>query len=98
VPAVSCGIDWADDHHNVAFVDEHGSVVVAERIDHTAAGLARALELLAENDPADGPLEVAIETSKGLLVAGLRAAGRTVFAINPLAVSRYRDRYPSTPP
>jgi transposase len=71
-------------------------VVVAERIDHTAAGLARALELLAENDPADGPLEVAIETSKGLLVAGLRAAGRTVFAINPLAVSRYRDRYRSS--
>jgi transposase len=36
---------------------------------------------------------VAIETSRGLLVACLRATGRTVFAINPMAVSRYRDRH-----
>jgi hypothetical protein len=42
-------------------------------------------------------LPVAIETSRGLLVAGLRGAGRQVFAINPLAVSRYRDRYRSSP-
>jgi transposase len=96
VPAVSCGIDWADDHHDVAFVDEHGAVLAAERVEHSAAGLARVLELLAAHDPAEGPLEVAIETSKGLLVAGLRAAGRVVFAINPLAVSRYRDRYRSS--
>jgi transposase len=36
---------------------------------------------------------VAIETSRGLLVACLRATGRKVFAINPMAVSRYRDRH-----
>nr|WP_290053586.1 transposase [Nocardia nova] len=30
------------------------------------------------------------------MVAGLRAAGRKVFAINPFAVSRYRDRYRSS--
>src|SRR5690348_15966056 len=41
-------------------------------------------------------LPVAIETSQGLLVAGLRAGGRLVYAINPLAVSRYRDRYRSS--
>lgn len=91
--AVSCGIDWAQDHHDVAVVDQHGAVVCAERIGNDAAGLARLLEILAEHDPTDRRLEVAIETSRGLLVAGLRAAGRTVFAINPLAVSRYRDRY-----
>lgn len=97
MPAVSCGIDWADDHHDVAFVDEGGAVVAAERVEHSAAGLARVLELLVVHDPTgDAELEVAIETSKGLLVAGLRAAGRTVFAINPLAVSRYRDRYRSS--
>jgi transposase len=96
VAAVSCGIDGADDHHDVAFVDEQGSVVAAERVEHSATGLARVLELLAAHDPADGRLEVAIETSKGLLVAGLRAAGRVVSVINPLAVSRYRDRYRSS--
>ena len=36
---------------------------------------------------------MAIETSRGLLVACLRATGRNVYAINPMAVSRYRDRY-----
>ncbi|WP_297660657.1 transposase [Pseudonocardia sp.] len=60
------------------------------------AGLARLLEILREQDPAQQRLEVAIETSRGLLVAGLRAAGRTLFAIDPLAVSRYRDRYRSS--
>jgi len=91
--AISCGIDWAQDHHDVAVVDEHGAVLCAERIGNDATGLARLLELLAEHDPDTGRLEVAIETGRGLLVAGLRAADRTVFAINPLAVSRYRDRY-----
>jgi transposase len=36
---------------------------------------------------------VAIETNRGLLVACLRATGRTVYAINPKAVDRYRDRH-----
>ncbi|GAA5162782.1 IS110-like element IS117 family transposase [Pseudonocardia eucalypti] len=93
---MSCGIDWAQDHHDVAVVDGQGAVIHAERIGNDAAGLARLLEILCEHDPHDGRLEVAIETSRGLLVAGLRAAGRTVFAINPLAVSRYRDRYRSS--
>ncbi|MCW0212996.1 MAG: IS110 family transposase [Pseudonocardia sp.] len=30
--AVSCGIDWAQDRHDVAVVDEHGVVICAERI------------------------------------------------------------------
>ena len=36
---------------------------------------------------------MAIETPRGLLVACLRAGGRKVFAINPMAVARYRDRH-----
>ena len=39
------------------------------------------------------PIPVAIETGRGLLVACLRATGRKVYAINPMAVSRYRDRH-----
>ncbi|WP_368052491.1 IS110 family transposase [Micromonospora sp. HUAS LYJ1] len=91
--AVACGIDWAQDHHDVAVVGETGVVVASVRINDDAAGLSQVLALLAEHDPTGGKLPVAIETSQGLLVAGLRAAGRQVFAINPLAVSRYRDRY-----
>lgn len=36
---------------------------------------------------------MAIETSRGLLVAALRGSGRNVYAINPMAVARYRDRH-----
>jgi hypothetical protein len=38
------------------------------------------------------PIPVAIEP-KGLLVAKRRAAGVSVYAISPLSVARYRDRY-----
>jgi transposase len=89
---VACGIDWAQDHHDVAVVDQDGVVVASLRVDNNAAGLRQVLQLLAEHDSA-GDLPIAIETSQGLLVAGLRAAGRRVYAVNPLAVSRYRDRY-----
>jgi transposase len=37
---------------------------------------------------------VAIETAKRPLPAALRAAGVPLIAINPLPVSRYRDRHP----
>ena len=36
---------------------------------------------------------MAIEITRGLLVASLRATGRPMYAINPLAVSRYRERH-----
>lgn len=59
-----------------------------------AAGFATLLDLFAAaGDSGQEPIPVAIETSRGLLVACLRATGRDVFVINPLAVSRYRDRH-----
>ena len=44
-------------------------------------------------DSREDPIPVAIETPRGLLVAALRATGRAVFAINPMAVARYRERH-----
>jgi transposase len=49
--------------------------------------------LTAAGDCAEDPVPVAIETPRGLLVASLRATGRPVYAINPLAVARYRERH-----
>lgn len=67
------------------------------RIDDTAGGLTERLRLLADHgDSAAAPIPVAIETSRGLLVAWLRATGRPVYAINPLAAARYRDRHSVT--
>ncbi|MDF3051869.1 MAG: sle [Pseudonocardia sp.] len=91
---VFCGIDWAEDHHDVALVDAEGKLVAKRRIGDDAAGFAALLHLLAvAGDGGEEPIPVAIETSRGLLVACLRATGRDVFAINPMAVSRYRDRH-----
>lgn len=91
---VFCGVDWAEDHHDIALVDSGGKQVAKQRISDDAAGFAQLTALLAAHgDSKETPIPVAIETSRGLLVACLRATGRPVFAINPLAVARYRDRH-----
>ncbi|WP_213577563.1 IS110 family transposase [Rhodococcus sp. USK13] len=92
--SVFCGIDWAEDHHDIALVDAGGQLVAKRRITDDAAGFGELLTLLAEaGDGASAPIPVAIETSRGLLVAALRATGRPVYAINPMAVARYRERH-----
>lgn len=91
---VTCGIDWAEDHHDVAVVDRDARLLGKLRVSDDAAGFQDLLRLLAEHgDTPDEPIPIAIETSRGLMVACLRAAGRQVFAINPMAVARYRDRH-----
>jgi transposase len=91
---VYCGIDWAEDHHDIALVSRDGRLLARRRISDDAAGLTQLLDLLAEHgDTPDGLIPVAIETPRGLLVACLRAAGRAVYPVNPMAVARYRDRH-----
>jgi transposase len=88
-----CGIDWAQDHHDVAVIDADGQLVAKKRITDDPAGFAELIELLTvAGDRIEDPVPVAIETPRGLLVASLRATGRPVYAINPLAVARYRER------
>ncbi len=91
---VFCGIDWAEDHHDIALVDRDGQLLARRRISDDAAGLAALLGLLTDHgDSAGDPIPVAIETPRGLLTACLRATGRKVYPINPMAVARYRDRH-----
>jgi transposase len=91
---VFCGIDWAEDHHDIALAGRDGQLLARCRISDDAAGLAQLLGLLAEHgDSTEDPVPVAIETPRGLLVACLRATGRAVYPINPMAVARYRDRH-----
>jgi transposase len=91
---VYCGIDWAERHHDVALVDETGTLLAKRRITDDAAGYRVLLELLAEyGDTPEDPVPVAIETSHGLLVAALRTGKRRIYAVNPLSAARYRDRH-----
>jgi transposase len=91
--AVYCGIDWAEGHHDIALVDGDGKLVTKRRINESLAGVAELTAMLAAaGDSAADPVPVAIETPRGLLVAVLRASGRPVYPVNPLAVARYRER------
>lgn len=90
---VTCGIDWAEAHHDVALIDETGHRVAKLRIDTGAQGFSELMALLGEHAEQPSAVPVAIETNKGLLVAALRAAGMVVYAINPRAVARYRGRH-----
>ncbi|MCC3771968.1 IS110 family transposase [Streptomyces sp. UNOC14_S4] len=91
---IYCGIDWAERTHDVALVDDSGQLLAKRHITDDAAGYRILLDLLAEyGDTEATPIPVAIETSRGLLVAVLRTGKRQVFAINPMAASRYRDRH-----
>lgn len=91
---VFCGIDWAEGHHDIALVDQQGQLLVSRRIEDTAAGLVELPEMLSTaGDHAEDRIPAAIETTRGLLVAALRSSGRDVYAINLMAVSRYRDRH-----
>lgn len=91
---IYCGIDWAEKTHDVALVDDTGQLQAKRHITDDMAGYKILLDLLAEHgDTEENPIPVAIETSRGLLVAVLRTGKRQVFAINPLAAARYRDRH-----
>ncbi|GED88905.1 IS110 family transposase [Streptomyces sp. 6-11-2] len=91
---IYCGIDWAERTHDVALVDDSGQLLAKRHITDDAAGYKILLNLLVEyGDSEESPIPVAIETSRGLLVAVLRAGKRQVFAINPMAAARYRDRH-----
>ena len=88
-----CGIDWAEGHHDVAIVGSDGKLMAKKRISDDPAGFTALTVMLADaGDGPEDPIPVAIETPRGLLVAALRATGRPVFAINPMAVARYRER------
>ncbi len=92
---IFCGVDWAERTQDVALVDEAGQLVAKRHITDDAAGYRLLLDLLAEyGDSPDSPIPVAIETSRGLTGgAVLRQGKRKVFAINPMAAARYRDRH-----
>jgi transposase len=86
------GIDWAEAHHDVCIEDGEGHVLAKGRVPDGIEGVERIHEMLGAH--VDEPAEVAIgiELDRGLLVGALVGAGYEVHAVNPFAVSRYRDR------
>jgi len=87
------GVDWAEAHHDVCVLDDVGKVLGRKRIDDSLEGLAALHGLLADHAEEPGEVVVGIEKDRGLIVTALVASGYVVYAVNPLAASRYRDRH-----
>jgi transposase len=90
------GNDWAEAHHDVELVDQAGVVLARRRLPEGVVGLATFHAVIADHlDEGDEPDQVlvGIETDRGPWVQALIAAGYTVYPINPLQVSRYRERH-----
>jgi transposase len=74
-------------------MNEAGGRVVSRRLPEGLAGMRVFHELVAAHAEEPGQVVVGIETDRGLWVDALTAAGYQVFAVNPLAAARYRDRH-----
>jgi len=90
------GDDWAEDHHDVEVMSEAGKVLARKRLPEGVAGMAGLHEVIGRHlgEDADGAeVIVGIETDRGPWVLALVAAGYTVYGVNPLQASRYRERH-----
>jgi transposase len=83
------GFDWAKDHHNVIIVDRAGQIVADFEFAHSGPGWQQWRTQIA---PFAETLAVTVETSQGVVIECLLAAGATVFPIAPLSAKAYRQR------
>ena len=77
-------------------MDEAGKVLAKRRVPEGAAGMTQLHALIGRflpEDAQDAEVVIGIETDRGPWVAALIAAGYTVFPVNPLQASRYRERH-----
>jgi hypothetical protein len=87
------GDDWAQDHHDVYLMDEAGAQLAARRLPEGLTGIGQLHDMIATHAEDPGEVIVGIEKDHGLWVGALAASGYQVYAVNPMAVARYRDRH-----
>ena len=87
------GVDWADAEHAVWVEDEAGTKVMSRPVPQTVDGLSEFGRWLDERRAAGREVWAAIEKPEGRIVDFLLDHGVVVFAINPKAVDRARDRF-----
>jgi transposase len=90
---VFVGDDWAEAHHDVHLMNGNGDKLATKRLPEGLDGIAGFHEMVADDVEDPSEVIIGIETERGMWVQALIAAGYTVFAINPLSASRYRDRH-----
>jgi hypothetical protein len=87
------GDDWAQDHHDVYLMDADGARLAARRLPEGLTGIGQLHDMIAAHAEEPNEVVVGIEKDHGLWVGALAASGYQVYAINPMAVARYRDRH-----
>jgi len=87
------GDDWAEAHHDTCIIDEAGTVLAKRRVPEGLEGVSQLHALVAAHAEDPSEVVIGIETDRGLFVQALVATGYQVYAINPFAASRYRDRH-----
>jgi hypothetical protein len=88
------GVDWAEAHHDVCVINDEGRVLGRKKVNDTLEGVRELHALLATCTEDETPeIVVGIEKDRGLVVNALVAAGYEVYAVNPMAAARYRDRH-----
>jgi transposase len=93
-PLAACiGLDWADQHHDVALQVAGGAAVETARLAHDPATLGAWLREL-ERRFAGRPVGIAVETSRGPLVHALLEAPFVVlYPVNPRSLQRFRETF-----
>jgi transposase len=91
--AVCIGIDWATDHHDIAWQAHAEAPVTHRRVAHSPEALTAWLTDLRQHFP-DGALGIAVETSRGPLVhALLEHPDVVLYPINPRSLKRFRETF-----
>jgi transposase len=84
------GLDWADTHHDVDVLDEHGHRVGAQRFAHSLEGLNALKQFLLRIAVDPEQLACVVETNHGLLITFLLEAGIPVYPVNPKMANHLR--------
>ena len=72
---------------------EDGAVLAKRRVPDSVGGIGELHQLVAAHSEEDEAVIVGIELDRGLVVTALLAAGYQVYAVNPMASARYRERH-----
>src|SRR5438876_11648893 len=87
-----CGIDWANDHHDVLSIDEQGHQLGTIRVTHSPEGLSQQDTYMERMAGRGGTVQIAgiVETTHGLLMTHLLEQGWSVYPVKPRTVERRR--------
>src|SRR5690242_7694628 len=84
------GLDWSDTHHDVAVLDDAGKRIGVRRFPHSPEGLNELKQFVLSIAGSPENLACLVETTHGLLISFLLAAGFSVYPVNPKMAQKLR--------